>query len=127
MEAHTASTGSAVAFIETPSPAMMFVACPVVEAAATCRTMSGVMISPGLKTERISASTASMAAASNGSSGTAPGSVVPGSVVPGSVGPGGIGGTDGGADAAPPCSLIGPAANGVAFGVKAGRGAGGAV
>ena len=38
MEMHTASTGSAVDFIDTPSPAMMFVAWPVVEAAATCRT-----------------------------------------------------------------------------------------
>jgi hypothetical protein len=32
MLAHTASTGSAVAFIDTPRPAMMFVAWPVVDA-----------------------------------------------------------------------------------------------
>jgi len=35
---HTAITGSAVAFIDTPSPAMMLVACPVCDAAAMCRT-----------------------------------------------------------------------------------------
>ena len=35
---HTAITGSAVDFIDTPRPAMMLVAWPVVEAAATCRT-----------------------------------------------------------------------------------------
>src|SRR5256885_16572487 len=35
---HTAMTGSAVAFIDTPSPAMMLVAWPVSEAAATLRT-----------------------------------------------------------------------------------------
>ena len=32
---HTESTGSAVAFIETPMPAMMLVAWPVVDACAT--------------------------------------------------------------------------------------------
>src|SRR5512141_982433 len=36
--AHTASTGQAVAFIDTPMPAMMLVAWPVVDASATCRT-----------------------------------------------------------------------------------------
>ena len=35
---HTASTGQAVDFIDTPRPAMMLVACPVVEACATCCT-----------------------------------------------------------------------------------------
>ena len=35
---HTAITGSAQAFIDTPSPAMMLVAWPVCDAAATCRT-----------------------------------------------------------------------------------------
>ena len=35
---HTAMTGSAVDFIETPRPAMMLVAWPVCEAAATLRT-----------------------------------------------------------------------------------------
>ena len=35
---HTAMTGSAVAFIDTPSPAMMLVAWPVCEALATLRT-----------------------------------------------------------------------------------------
>ena len=35
---HTAITGSAVAFIDTPSPAMMLVAWPVCEALATLRT-----------------------------------------------------------------------------------------
>ncbi len=34
----TAMTGSAHAFIDTPSPAMMLVAWPVCEAAATCCT-----------------------------------------------------------------------------------------
>ena len=34
----TAMTGSAQAFIDTPSPAMMLVAWPVCEAAATCCT-----------------------------------------------------------------------------------------
>jgi hypothetical protein len=38
IEMQTASTGSAVDFIEMPSPAMMFVAWPVVEAEAMCRT-----------------------------------------------------------------------------------------
>ncbi len=38
MEMHTASTGSAVDFIEMPMPAMMLVAWPVCEDAATCRT-----------------------------------------------------------------------------------------
>ena len=36
--AHTATTGSAVDFIDTPSPAMMLVPWPVVEALATCCT-----------------------------------------------------------------------------------------
>ncbi len=35
---HTEITGQAVAFIDTPMPAMMLVACPVVEACATCCT-----------------------------------------------------------------------------------------
>src|SRR5438477_8496987 len=35
---HTAITGHAVDFIDTPMPAMMLVACPVVDACATCRT-----------------------------------------------------------------------------------------
>jgi len=35
---HTAMTGSAVDFIETPSPAIMLVAWPVCEASATLRT-----------------------------------------------------------------------------------------
>ena len=35
---HTAITGSAVDFMETPRPAMMLVAWPVCEAAATLRT-----------------------------------------------------------------------------------------
>ncbi len=35
---HTANTGSAVDFIDTPRPAMMLVACPVCDAAATFRT-----------------------------------------------------------------------------------------
>ena len=35
---HTAITGSAVDFIDTPRPAMMLVAWPVCEAAATLRT-----------------------------------------------------------------------------------------
>ncbi|MET3931588.1 hypothetical protein ABIE51_003475 [Lysobacter sp. OAE881] len=35
---HTATTGSAVDFIDTPSPAMMLVPWPVVDAAATWRT-----------------------------------------------------------------------------------------
>jgi hypothetical protein len=35
---HTASTGSAVDFIEMPRPAIMFVACPVVDADAMWRT-----------------------------------------------------------------------------------------
>ena len=35
---HTESTGHAVAFIDMPMPAMMFVAWPVVDACATCRT-----------------------------------------------------------------------------------------
>ncbi len=34
----TAITGHAVAFIDTPMPAMMLVACPVVDASAMCRT-----------------------------------------------------------------------------------------
>jgi hypothetical protein len=38
IEAHTASTGRAVERIETARPAMMLVACPVSEAAATLRT-----------------------------------------------------------------------------------------
>ena len=38
MLAHTASTGSAVAFIDTPRPAMMLVPWPVCEAAAMCFT-----------------------------------------------------------------------------------------
>ena len=38
MATHTASTGSAVDFIDTPRPAMMLVAWPVCEAAATWRT-----------------------------------------------------------------------------------------
>jgi hypothetical protein len=38
MAAHTASTGHAVDFIDTPRPAIMLVACPVTLAAATCRT-----------------------------------------------------------------------------------------
>ena len=32
---HTEITGHAVDFIDTPSPAMMLVACPVVDASAT--------------------------------------------------------------------------------------------
>src|SRR5437016_2604718 len=36
--AHTASTGHDVARIDTPMPAMMLVAWPVVDACATCRT-----------------------------------------------------------------------------------------
>ncbi len=36
--AHTATTGSAVDFIEMPRPAMMLVPWPVVEACATCCT-----------------------------------------------------------------------------------------
>ena len=35
---HTATTGSAHAFMDTPNPAMMLVAWPVCEAAATCCT-----------------------------------------------------------------------------------------
>ena len=35
---HTANTGSAVDFIDTPRPAIIFVASPVCEAAATCLT-----------------------------------------------------------------------------------------
>ena len=38
MAAHTAITGSAVDFMETPRPAMMLVAWPVSEALATLRT-----------------------------------------------------------------------------------------
>ena len=38
MAAQTDSTGHAVDFIDTPMPAMMFVACPVVDACATWRT-----------------------------------------------------------------------------------------
>ena len=38
MAAQTASTGSAVDFIETARPAMMLVAWPVCDALATCRT-----------------------------------------------------------------------------------------
>ena len=38
MATHTASTGNAVDFIDTPRPAMMFVAWPVCDAAATCCT-----------------------------------------------------------------------------------------
>ena len=35
---HTATTGQAVDFIDTPRPAIMLVACPVTLAAATCCT-----------------------------------------------------------------------------------------
>ena len=38
MAIQTEITGHAVAFIETPIPAMMLVACPVVDACATCCT-----------------------------------------------------------------------------------------
>jgi hypothetical protein len=38
MATQTASTGQAVDFMDTPSPAMMFVAWPVTLAAATCCT-----------------------------------------------------------------------------------------
>ncbi len=38
MARHTASTGAAVAFMETPRPAMTLVPWPVVEAAAMWRT-----------------------------------------------------------------------------------------
>ena len=38
MATHTASTGRAVDFIDTPRPAMMLVAWPVCDAAATWRT-----------------------------------------------------------------------------------------
>ena len=37
MLAQTARTGSAVAFVETASPAMILVACPVVDASAIWR------------------------------------------------------------------------------------------
>ena len=37
-EGHTATTGAAVDFMDTPRPAMMLVAWPVVDACATCRT-----------------------------------------------------------------------------------------
>ena len=38
MPAQTNSTGQAVDFIEMPMPAMMLVACPVVDACAMCFT-----------------------------------------------------------------------------------------
>ena len=38
MEAQTASTGAAVAFMETPRPAITLVPSPVVEASAILRT-----------------------------------------------------------------------------------------
>ncbi len=38
MARQTESTGQAVARIDTPMPAMMLVAWPVVDACATCRT-----------------------------------------------------------------------------------------
>ena len=38
MARHTESTGQAVERIDTPMPAMMFVAWPLVEASATCFT-----------------------------------------------------------------------------------------
>ena len=42
---HTARTGRAVAFIETPNPAIIFVACPVVDASAIfCTGLYSVLV-----------------------------------------------------------------------------------
>ena len=42
---HTEITGHAVDFIDTPSPAMMLVACPVVDACATwCTGLNSVAV-----------------------------------------------------------------------------------